>query len=58
MKLALVGVGGAGSRLVDVIRGIETNGDRQLCHGNLLTIDISHTIGDDFDHVRRHAPRG
>lgn len=51
MKLALVGVGGAGSRLVDVIRGIETDGDRQLCYGNLLTIDISHTIGADFDHV-------
>jgi len=51
MKLALVGVGGAGSRLVDTIRGIETAGDRQLCHGNLLTVDISRTVDDEFDHV-------
>jgi cell division GTPase FtsZ len=51
MKLALVGVGGAGSRLVDVIRGVETAGDRQLCYGHLLTVDISRTVDDDFDHV-------
>ena len=51
MKLALVGVGGAGSRLVDAIRGIETAGDRQLCYGHLLTVDISRTVDDDFDHV-------
>ncbi|SEA37618.1 Cell division GTPase FtsZ [Haloplanus vescus] len=53
MKLALVGVGGAGCRLVDTIRGLESNGDRQLCYGNLLTIDISRTDDDDFDHVPR-----
>jgi len=51
MKLALVGVGGAGSRLVDAIRGVETAGDRQLCYGHLLTVDISRTVDDDFDHV-------
>jgi cell division GTPase FtsZ len=51
MKLALVGVGGAGSRLVDTIRGIEVGGDRQLCYGNLLTVDISRTVDDDFEHV-------
>jgi len=51
MKLALVGVGGAGSRLVDAIRGVETTGDRQLCYGHLLTVDISRTVDDDFDHV-------
>jgi cell division GTPase FtsZ len=51
MKLALVGVGGGGSRLVDTIRGLETTGDRKLCYGNLLTIDISRTVDDDFEHV-------
>ena len=51
MKLALVGVGGAGSRLVDAIRNVETGGDRQLCYGHLLTVDISRTVDDDFDHV-------
>jgi len=51
MKLALVGVGGAGSRLVDAIRGVETAGDRQLCYGHLLTVDISRTVDDEFDHV-------
>jgi cell division GTPase FtsZ len=51
MKLAMVGVGGAGGRLVDTIRGIETDGDRQLCYGNLLTVDISRTVDDEFDHV-------
>ena len=51
MKLALVGVGGAGSRLVDTIRGVETAGDRQLCYGHLLTVDISRTVDDEFDHV-------
>lgn len=53
MKLALIGVGGAGSRLADSIRGIEVEGDRQLCYGNLLTVDISRTVGGDFDHVPR-----
>ncbi|WP_251342835.1 tubulin/FtsZ family protein [Haloplanus halophilus] len=51
MKLALVGVGGGGSRLVDTIRGLEASGDRQLCYGHLLTIDISRTVDDDFEHV-------
>jgi cell division GTPase FtsZ len=51
MKLALVGIGGAGSRLVDEIRGVETAGDRQLCYGHLLTVDISRTVDDEFDHV-------
>ncbi|MEF8856116.1 MAG: tubulin/FtsZ family protein [Haloplanus sp.] len=51
MKLALVGVGGAGCRLTDAIRRIEAEGDRQLCYGHLLTVDISRTAGDGFDHV-------
>jgi cell division GTPase FtsZ len=51
MKLALVGVGGAGCRLADAIRGVEVAGDRQLCYGHLLTVDISRTVGDGFDHV-------
>jgi cell division GTPase FtsZ len=51
MKLALVGIGGAGSRLVDEIRGVEAAGDRQLCYGHLLTVDISRTVDDEFDHV-------
>ena len=53
MKLALVGVGGAGARVVDAIRGAEADGDRQLCYGNLLTVDISRTLGGDLDHVPR-----
>ncbi|CCQ37258.1 FtsZ family protein CetZ, type III [Natronomonas moolapensis 8.8.11] len=51
MKLALVGVGGTGARVVDAVRGIETDGDRQLCYGNLLTVDISRTLGGALDHV-------
>ncbi|GAB3324407.1 cell division protein [Haloplanus rallus] len=51
MKLALVGIGGTGSRLVDTIRSIEAEGDRQLCYGNLMTVDISRTVGDEFDHI-------
>ncbi|MFB6256373.1 MAG: tubulin/FtsZ family protein [Haloplanus sp.] len=51
MKLALIGVGGAGGRLVDTIHGIETAGDRQLCYGHLLTVDISRTADGGFDHV-------
>ena len=51
MKLALVGIGGTGSRLVDTIRSIEAEGDRQLCYGNLMTVDISRTVGDAFDHI-------
>jgi cell division GTPase FtsZ len=60
MKLALVGVGGAGGRLVDTIHGIEASGDRQLCYGNLLTVDISRTVDDPFDHVpsERHVTIG
>jgi len=53
MKLALVGVGGAGARVVDAIHGAEADGDRQLCYGNLLTVDISRTLGGDLDHVPR-----
>ena len=51
MKLALIGVGGAGSRLTDVIRRVEAEGDRQLCYGNVLTVDISRTVADELDHV-------
>ena len=51
MKLALIGVGGAGSRLTDAIRGVEAEGDRQLCYGNVLTVDISRTVADEFDHI-------
>jgi len=51
MKLALVGVGGAGCRLTDAIRRIEAEGDRQLCYGHLLTVDISRTTGNGFDHI-------
>ncbi|MFB6123359.1 MAG: tubulin/FtsZ family protein [Haloferacaceae archaeon] len=60
MKLALVGVGGAGGRLVDAIRGVEAQGGRQLCYGNLLTVDISRTVGGELDHVPqdRHVTIG
>ncbi|WP_338740529.1 tubulin/FtsZ family protein [Haloplanus salilacus] len=60
MKLALIGVGGAGSRLTDAIRSVEAEGDRQLCYGNVLTVDISRTVADEFDHVPkdRHVTIG
>jgi cell division GTPase FtsZ len=60
MKLALVGVGGAGGRLVDAVRGVEASGERKLCYGNLLTVDISRTVDDEFDHVppERHVTIG
>jgi cell division GTPase FtsZ len=51
MKLALIGVGGAGGRLTDTIQGIEAEGARRLCYGNVLTVDISRTGADAFDHV-------
>ncbi|MFB6169436.1 MAG: tubulin/FtsZ family protein [Haloferacaceae archaeon] len=53
MKLALVGVGGAGRRLVDAIRAVAAEEGRQLCDGNLLTVDISRTGGDECDNVPR-----
>lgn len=51
MKLGLIGIGGAGSRITDMIRGVETDSNRQLCHDNLLTIDISRTVSNTLDHV-------
>jgi cell division GTPase FtsZ len=53
MKLALVGVGGAGRRIVDAVRDVEAENDRQLCHGNLLTVDVSRTVDDDLGRVPR-----
>ncbi len=53
MRLALVGVGGAGGRVVDTVRAVEAAERRQLCDGNVLTVDISRTSGDEYDHVPR-----
>ena len=51
MKLAVVGVGGAGSRIVDRILEFEEDSGRNLCDGNTLLVDSSTSAFDAVDHV-------
>lgn len=73
MRLAAVGVGNAGSRIVNRVRGLETSSGRNLCNGNTLIINSttpsfatsSHvpeerrmTIGDAYWEVDRSDIEG
>jgi len=51
MKLALVGVGAAGSRIVDRIVEMEKDTARSLCHGNVLAFDILPQPSEDLEYV-------
>jgi len=51
MKLALVGVGGAGGRVVDRIVSVERETDRSLCYGNILALDVPPTAFDSLTHI-------
>ncbi|MCD2204934.1 tubulin/FtsZ family protein [Halobacterium sp. KA-6] len=51
MELALVGVGEAGSRIVDRILAVEAETERTFSHGNALVCEISQTIPDDLDMI-------
>ena len=51
MKLALVGVGAVGSRMVDRILEVEADTARAFTRGNALVCDIARTPADGFDAV-------
>ncbi|GGN09175.1 tubulin/FtsZ family protein [Halarchaeum nitratireducens] len=51
MKLALVGVGAVGSRMVDRILEVEADTGRAFTRGNALVCDIARTPADGFDAV-------
>jgi len=51
MKFAPVGVGAAGGRIVDWIRGLETNGDRRFSNGNVLVFDTDSEAFAEYDYV-------
>lgn len=51
MELALVGVGEAGSQIVDRILAVEAETERTFSHGNALVCEISQTVPDDLDMV-------
>ncbi len=51
MKFALVGVGGAGCRLVDRIMQVEQNSDRSFSGGNVLAYDTDKSIFETLDAV-------
>jgi cell division GTPase FtsZ len=51
MKLALVGVGTAGGRLVDRLLQREAATDRRFCGGNVLVFDTDQEPLDEYDRV-------
>lgn len=51
MKLAVVGVGNAGSRIVNQIRAVEETSGRNLCDGNALLINSTPPSFDGPEHV-------
>ena len=51
MKLAVVGVGGAGSRIVDRVLEFERASGRDLCDGNTLLIDSTTAAFEAVEHV-------
>ena len=51
MKLAVVGVGGAGCRIVDRILAFERASGRDLCDGNTLLIDSTTAAFEAVEHV-------
>jgi cell division GTPase FtsZ len=51
VKLAVVGVGGAGCRIVDRILAFERASGRDLCDGNTLLIDSTKAAFEAVEHV-------
>ena len=51
MRLAVVGVGGAGSRIVDRVLEFERASGRNLCDGNTLLVDSGTSAFDAAGHV-------
>ncbi|MXR50631.1 cell division protein FtsZ [Halovenus sp. WSH3] len=51
MKFALVGVGGAGGRIVDALRKVEQNSDRAFSNEQTLLFDTTQSAFEAYDHV-------
>jgi len=51
MKFALVGVGGAGGRVVDALRTVEQNSDRAFTNDQMLLFDTTKSAFEAYDHV-------
>ena len=51
MKLAVVGVGNAGSRIVNQMLEFEQSSGRNLCNGNTLLVNSTETAFDAPEHV-------
>lgn len=51
MKFALVGVGGAGGRIVDRLRDEEKTTNRSFSNGSLLVFDTERSAFEQYDHV-------
>lgn len=51
MKFALVGVGGAGGRVVDALRKVEANSDRAFTNDQALVFDTTQSAFEGYDHV-------
>jgi cell division GTPase FtsZ len=51
MKFALVGVGGAGGRIVNALRKVEANSDRAFSNDQALVFDTQQSAFEDYDHV-------
>ena len=51
MKFALVGVGGAGGRVVEHLRWLEANTERAFSNGNLLAFDTTKDTFTQYKHI-------
>ena len=51
MKFALVGVGGAGGRVVNALRNVEQNSDRAFTNDQLLVFDTDQAAFEEFTQV-------
>ncbi|MFW5974477.1 MAG: cell division protein FtsZ, partial [Natrialbaceae archaeon] len=51
MKFALVGVGGAGGRVVNALRNVEQNSDRAFTNDQLLVFDTEQAAFEEFTAV-------
>lgn len=51
MKFALVGVGGAGGRIVNALRKVEQNSDRAFTNDQMLVFDTTQSAFEEFTQV-------
>lgn len=51
MQFALVGVGGAGGRVVNALRKVEANSDRAFSNDQALVFDTQQSAFEAYDHV-------